>query len=166
MIKIKTCFKCGKLKKREEFYPHKDMKDGTLNKCKECAKKDSRKHRRDRLIYYRDYDKERNKSQQRRNERNEYCKEYRMKNPEKYKAHGLLYSAIKRGQIRKDKKCNVCGKKGLIEGHHPDYKKPLEVIWLCTSCHRRLELSKEKEEVENIKKAIKEIGNKIKEVVV
>lgn len=29
--------------------------------------------------------------------------------------------------------CEVCGRKG--EAHHEDYKKPLEIIWLCHKHH-------------------------------
>jgi hypothetical protein len=36
----KTCFKCGLIKPLTEYYKHKRMGDGHLNKCKDCTKKD------------------------------------------------------------------------------------------------------------------------------
>jgi len=41
MEKEKTCFKCGDLKPISDYYKHKGMSDGHLNKCKLCTRKDS-----------------------------------------------------------------------------------------------------------------------------
>lgn len=37
---MKKCFKCGVEKEITDFYKHPQMKDGHLNKCKLCTKKD------------------------------------------------------------------------------------------------------------------------------
>ena len=59
----------------------------------------------------------------------------------------------------------VCGRENAV-GHHPDYAKPLDVIWLCKIHHRerhyttpdsrRLVEAKTKEAVKRIKKEIAE----------
>ncbi len=56
-------------------------------------------------------------------------------NPEKYKAHQHVQRALKRGDITR-LPCETCGEI-KTHAHHSDYAKPLEVTWLCATCHRR-----------------------------
>lgn len=60
------------------------------------------------------------------------------KNIIKCKARGYFHLKVPRlyaeGKLT-DKICSVCGSVLNVQAHHPDYSKPLEVIWLCTPCH-------------------------------
>lgn len=58
----------------------------------------------------------------------------RERNPQKTKARITLWRAVKRGEVIK-KPCEVCGTIFNVEGHHSDYSKPLEAIWLCKKHH-------------------------------
>jgi hypothetical protein len=51
----------------------------------------------------------------------------------KDKARVFLYTRIRSGKIKRG--ICFCGEK-KVEGHHEDYSKPLEVIWLCRKHHR------------------------------
>lgn len=39
---MKKCINCGDIKPIDQYYRHKQMKDGFLNKCKECCKTQSK----------------------------------------------------------------------------------------------------------------------------
>lgn len=125
----KTCFKCGKTKPLSEFYKHPRMADGHVNKCKECNKVDVRANRKDKLQYYRKYDKERGSRMTLAD-----LQLYRRENPKKYAAHKAVNNAIKGGRIIKGTKCEICEDTRVV-GHHDDYDKELEVRWLCQACH-------------------------------
>ena len=56
---------------------------------------------------------------------------------QKYRARDVLRHAVASGRIKKPSLCSVCAMGGRIEGHHDDYEKPLEAIWLCQVCHRK-----------------------------
>ena len=60
---------------------------------------------------------------------------YRAKYPEKRAAQIKLSSAIATKKVHRPSVCSICGKPCTPHGHHPDYSKPLEVIWCCHSCH-------------------------------
>lgn len=56
---------------------------------------------------------------------------------EKHVARVTLYKAVKAGKLIRPDHCVLCGIKCKPHGHHPDYDKPLEVIWLCAPCHKQ-----------------------------
>lgn len=125
---MKKCFKCGEVKPLSEFYKHKQMADGHLNKCISCAKNDSVSHRLANLERIRAYDRARGSRQDKK-----YFDEYRKRYPNKYKAHNMVNNAIRDGKLFKEP-CEVCGGLSVV-GHHDDYLKPLNVRWLCQAHH-------------------------------
>lgn len=74
-----------------------------------------------------------------------HTKKFRINNPEKYKAHILVGTAIRNGTLKRQL-CERCLKE-KVHAHHEDYSKPLEVRWLCSNCHiqRHKEMMKERE---------------------
>jgi hypothetical protein len=61
---------------------------------------------------------------------------YKRKNrPEAVAATNAVGNAIRSGKLTRPNHCSKCGLICKPHGHHEDYKKPLEVIWLCNICH-------------------------------
>lgn len=61
--------------------------------------------------------------------------------PEKHRARRSFHKALKCGTIFPGF-CEVCGAKENIHGHHTDYSKPLEVMWLCRKHHIEIHYKK------------------------
>ncbi len=130
----KTCAKCLTLKKTRFFSKDKQQKDGYRSYCKECCRLLSM------FFYYsnkenilprkRLYSKNNPEKVHRNN-----LKMYR-KFTEKHKARALLNHEVKKGRIIR-KPCVICGEV-KSEGHHENYKKPLQVTWLCTIHHHQI----------------------------
>lgn len=137
----KECRKCGKILPIEEFYKHSAMVDGFLNICKECVKERVRKHREANIEKIRKYDRERGK-QRKRILKSEEITRKRRKETGYEKAHSKVERAIKNGIFEKSNMCQLCGSKKAIEAHHYDYSKPLDVIWVCSACHKQYHLGK------------------------
>ena len=136
-MRKKRCFKCEQSLPESEFYKHKAMATGTLNKCKECTKNDVRKNRKENFEHYAEYEKQRYKKPSRRKALTFRAKVWREKNPEAYMAHSAVSRAVKSGKLVKDS-CLFCNSDENVHAHHNNYSKPLDVIWLCAKCHHRM----------------------------
>lgn len=64
-----------------------------------------------------------------------YTKRYRERHPEARQAQIAVSVARRSGRLIPGP-CADCGSADNIHAHHEDYSKPLDVVWLCASCHR------------------------------
>jgi len=126
----KHCRGCDQTKPISEFYEHAAMHDGRMSRCKECTKSKVRMYRRLNESV-RDYDRRRGARQT-----TEQAREYRQAFPEAYRAHNAVNNAVRDGRLTKEP-CLFCSAE-KVHGHHRDYSRPLDVIWLCPRCHHRL----------------------------
>lgn len=150
---MKKCFKCNIEKPYGEFYKHKGTADGYLNKCKQCARNDSNANRYENIERVRAYDRNRPNKNDRAKKNHEYHKtekgksvrflatrNYRNANPARYKANTAVSNAVRDGRLIRPNHCDKCGTSCKPSGHHDDYSKPLNVRWLCLSCHKEFHL--------------------------
>lgn len=133
IMEVQMCFKCDEKKPLSEFYKHPMMANGHLGKCKNCTRKDVAENYRTHREYYARYEQERFQ----RPERHQYVlaqqrhRKYRC--PEKWLANQQVSNAIRDGRLIR-KPCVICGNP-KSQAHHPDYSKPLDVVWLCRKHH-------------------------------
>lgn len=128
---MQLCKVCLEEKPLSDFYAMKSMKSGHMSKCKECLKKEIHAARKRNIEHYREYDRNRGSRMS-----NEDLRRQRARHPEWVKAHRSVRNALRNGTLHK-KPCEICGA-SLVHAHHPDYSKPLEVIWLCPAHHRMI----------------------------
>jgi hypothetical protein len=65
----------------------------------------------------------------------ELARAYRARNREKTRAQNQLNYAVRKGDVARQP-CEVCGTDQKVHAHHHDYRKPLDVRWLCFQCHK------------------------------
>lgn len=142
------CSVCKLDKPEIEFYL------SNQNTCKVCCKLRAAKRRNDNIELIRAYDRDRPNKKERQQKSKEYRANMREQDPEKFdrifhglrkryrenhkektKAEGIVNDAIRHGKLKRPDKCSRCGKTCEPQAHHPDYTKPLDIIWLCTTCH-------------------------------
>ncbi len=57
-----------------------------------------------------------------------------------WRCHGATKRAIKSGKIIRPSLCDKCGLACKPHAHHWDYDHPLQVEWLCKSCHGKADV--------------------------
>lgn len=160
---MKSCKSCLIKKTLTEFYSQPKGKYGVTGSCKNCFKlkgseyrsenknkisKKNKKYRdnnKESIDKYHDEYRAKNSSKM-----NDYQKRYYLENIDKMKsrnksypkfkskAQKLLNKAILKKEISRSELCELCGSSGMIDGHHWDYSKPLDVVWCCRSCHGKI----------------------------
>lgn len=145
---MKLCFKCKIEKPATEFYRHPRMADGLLGKCKDCTRADVKDRRQAKQSEIREYDRARSSLPHRVEARKAYRKtaafrasrngavaKWKAEHKVETRAHKLVKRAIDTGRLIA-KPCEECGSE-VVEAHHDDYSKPLDVRWLCVAHHRQ-----------------------------
>jgi len=64
--------------------------------------------------------------------------EYRAKYHERALANFAVNNATKKGILIRPNECEICKQTAKVHGHHQDYNKKLEVIWVCPQCHKNI----------------------------
>ena len=132
----KACSCCGIEKQMDAFQVRAASKDGRTASCRECLKARDKarypKERTHRAELHRSYMRtDAGKAAHRR-----ATQRWKVLHPEQRQANVLVSNALRDGRLTRQP-CHCCGALE-VDGHHPDYSRPLDVIWLCPPHHRQL----------------------------
>lgn len=120
---MKYCYKCRQDKDVGLFSKDRSRADGLNNCCGECLRKKTSEWK----IEHPEQDKINDLK---------YILGWQERNKQKHSAHIKVHNAVRSGKLVRPKVCSDCDNESRLHGHHEDYNKPLEVIWLCPKCHR------------------------------
>jgi hypothetical protein len=145
----KSCNRCGiELDLSVGFSENPNSSDGYRSICKGCDGEYARKRyvenkerlRREARIYS---SSDAGKKARRkyletdigRMNHRESARRHKLKNPLKERARVQIKLSLISGLMVRPDTCEACSTDCKPDGHHHDYNKPLEVIWLCKGCH-------------------------------
>ena len=184
MKKTKICCMCKIEKPILQFSKCCSHKDGFASNCKDCASAYRKKWAKENAAYLKYKKREYNINNRERinntkrktrakkgylgrrqetiaryiNHKEQcdaYRKEYQKKNKKGCSARYIVANAIRSGRIIRPENCTKCGKIAKIRAHHDDYNRPLDIVWLCESCHKLLHIEEARyEEILQVAKRI------------
>ena len=134
---MKICSTCRASLDTSFFYKDRRNKDGLKSQCKKChclgaqRTRDPNKHRDNNKKWMRESRYASRKEVQERAR----IRSRALSGSLKVKARNLANLAIQKGTLKRPDCCSRCGFMGVIQAHHKDYTRPLDVEWLCIDCH-------------------------------
>lgn len=144
-----NCQYCKTSKPTDDFYQSSIRKDGKNGSCKECVRAKVRANRAKNIDHYLEFDRKRANNPDRVQARKDYQqtergqrkanaakRAYAERNPTIRQAHHAVNNALRDGKIVRPSCCETCQREAELHGHHCDYNKPLDVMWLCDPCHK------------------------------
>jgi hypothetical protein len=114
----KCCSVCHLFKPKHDFVRDRTSRDGRHHRCLTCARKHHAERKENGALAA-------------------MHKKWRQRHPLAAAAHVKLRRAVRRGELERQP-CTQCSSTQTIHGHHPDYSRPLEVVWLCQRCHTEI----------------------------
>lgn len=135
----KTCPDCQKEKSLSDFFqsPRPKGKKWVSRRCKPCHNKYCAGYRRT-LEYKETHDKWKNSERGKKVIKNRMAN-WRKNNKDKRIAQSAISNAIRDGRLKRQP-CIICSLPDA-EAHHPNYRKPLQVVWLCKKHHSQIHFS-------------------------
>ena len=150
----KRCSRCGHVKPFNHFHRAGSSRDGHHAYCIPCRKeyratpaqravssalrKRHAQKRREEWRAYREVnaEKEKKRSREWRRGNLDWFREYDQSEKARIskQAKRAVHKAIVDGTLKRQP-CERCGSEVNIHAHHEDYSRPLDVIWLCRTCH-------------------------------
>lgn len=138
------CKACNTKKLAGDFYA------SNKTRCKECVKASVTAHRAANLDRVRAYDRMRGSMPHRVALRKEYrttaaysksheaaALRWAAKHPDRRKANNLVANAVRDGRLIPWPLCAVPECSREPQAHHPDYSRPLDVVWFCQPHHKQ-----------------------------
>lgn len=105
--------------------------------CRACWREKVRVHRASKPEYYRAYDAQRAQTPERKALATRVQREWKAAHPLRRAAQITLGNAVRDGKVVPWPVCSVPECCGRPVAHHPDYSRPLDVVWLCQSHHKK-----------------------------
>ena len=125
MAETKRCTKCGQDKPQTAFPRDKKSPSGRTSRCCACN-----------AAYLVEYHKRCTPPSMTPEAIAERTRAWRAAHAGARRAHKCVEVALASGMLQRQP-CELCGA-ATADAHHPDYSKPLAVVWLCRSCHHRV----------------------------